>query len=84
MPESHTTRPGPHTKILSTQRSHTRAARNHYNQGKGESEMEPLITAAEAARYLRVRPWTVYAWARSGRLNSVRIGRLVDFVGPIW
>ena len=41
--------------------------------------MEPLITAAEAARYLRVQPWTVYAWARSGKVRSVRIGRMVRF-----
>lgn len=37
--------------------------------------MDHLLSAAEAAKRLRVSFWTVYRMARSGELASVRIGR---------
>jgi excisionase family DNA binding protein len=36
---------------------------------------EGLATIAEACRYLRVSPSTVYAWLAAGRVGSVRLGR---------
>jgi excisionase family DNA binding protein len=34
-----------------------------------------LVSAREAAFRLGLSVWTVYAWARAGRLASVRLGR---------
>ena len=35
-------------------------------------EIEPLLTTGEVARMFRVDPKTVNAWARAGKLTSVR------------
>lgn len=40
---------------------------------------EPLIRPEAVARLLACSPKTVYAWAASGLLPSVRLGRLVRF-----
>ena len=36
-----------------------------------------LLTVAEVAERMRVRPATVYKWLRLGWLGSVRFGRVV-------
>jgi len=36
-----------------------------------------LLTVAEVAERMRVRPATVYKWLRLGLLGSVRFGRVV-------
>jgi excisionase family DNA binding protein len=40
---------------------------------------EPLLRPEAVARLLACSPKTVYGWAASGRLPSVRLGRLVRF-----
>ena len=37
--------------------------------------MDELLTAAELGDRLRVRPGTVTAWRRAGRIPAVRLGR---------
>jgi excisionase family DNA binding protein len=39
----------------------------------------PMLTAPEAARFLRVRAPQIYALARDGTIPSVRVGRAVRF-----
>lgn len=39
-----------------------------------------LLTPAEMARWLRVRPSTVYSWAATGKIPSVRLNGTVRFV----
>ena len=41
---------------------------------------EPLLTAADAAKFLAVRPGWVYAAVREGNLPHVRLGRQVRFL----
>jgi excisionase family DNA binding protein len=41
---------------------------------------EPLLTAADAAKLLAVRPGWVYAAVRAGNLPHVRLGRQVRFL----
>jgi excisionase family DNA binding protein len=33
------------------------------------------LTVKEVAEHLRVHPWTVYMWARSGRLPCIRLSK---------
>jgi excisionase family DNA binding protein len=40
---------------------------------------EPLLRSEDVARLLACSPKTVYGWAASGLLPSVRLGRLVRF-----
>jgi excisionase family DNA binding protein len=40
---------------------------------------ERLLTVEELADWLRLKPSTVYAWAASGKLPSVRIGNRLRF-----
>ena len=37
--------------------------------------MGKLISAQEAAHRLGISFWTIYRWARTGRLASIRLGR---------
>jgi excisionase family DNA binding protein len=39
--------------------------------------MNPLYDVNQAARVLAVSPWTIRAYIRQGKLQPVRIGRLV-------
>jgi len=41
------------------------------------SPFEPLLTAQEAARLLRVHEKTVQGFARAGRLPAIRIGSVL-------
>lgn len=45
----------------------------------GVVELEELVDAAEAARYLGLARKTVYTWAEQGRLPAYRIGRALRF-----
>jgi len=38
-----------------------------------------LMTAAEVAEYLRVRPPSVYEWAKGGKIPCAKVGRLWRF-----
>lgn len=40
---------------------------------------EPLLTVSEAAKLLRISPWTLYHHVQRGILPAVRIGRRVRF-----
>jgi len=53
--------------------------------GRPPSRPEPLLRPPEVARLLACSTKTVYAWAASGLLPSVRLGRLVRFrAGDVW
>jgi excisionase family DNA binding protein len=39
--------------------------------------MRPLKSVVEAAELLRISPWTVRSFVRSGKLKPVRLGRRV-------
>ena len=41
--------------------------------------MERLLTVAEVADLLQVRPSTIYTWARENRIPHIRVGRLIRF-----
>ena len=47
--------------------------------GSMASRSEPLLRPSDVARPLACSSKTVYAWAASGYLPSVRLGRLVRF-----
>jgi excisionase family DNA binding protein len=40
-------------------------------------QVERLLDVVEAAHVMRVSPYTVRSWIRSGRLNATKLGRLV-------
>ena len=40
-------------------------------------ELPPVSTVAEAAKYLRVNPKTIYAEIAAGRIRVIRLGRSV-------
>lgn len=44
-----------------------------------EAAGEPYITKAEVGRRLAIKPRTVDAWLRSGRLVHFKLGRAVRF-----
>jgi len=44
---------------------------------------EPLLTAAEAAELLSVRPSWIYEAARSGQLPCLKVGRHIRFTRPL-
>lgn len=39
--------------------------------------MQQLYDVKDAAEMLRISPWTVRAYIRSGKLRPIRVGRLV-------
>jgi len=43
----------------------------------GTSALPPISTVAEAAKYLRVNPKTIYAEIAAGRIRVIRLGRSV-------
>jgi excisionase family DNA binding protein len=43
--------------------------------------MTQLYDVKDAARFLAVSAWTIRAYIRNGKLNPVRIGRLVRLEG---
>jgi excisionase family DNA binding protein len=50
-----------------------------YEAKLGSDSAEPLLKPEAVARLLACSPKTVYVWAASGLLPSVRLGRLVRF-----
>jgi excisionase family DNA binding protein len=42
-------------------------------------ELPVVLRVDEVAELLRVDPWTVYSWCRSGRLPHRRLGRVIRF-----
>jgi len=41
--------------------------------------MEEYLTAKQIAKYLQVKPLTVYQWARTNKIPAVKIGRIWRF-----
>ena len=41
--------------------------------------MEEYLTAKQVAKYLQVKPLTVYQWARTKKIPAVKIGRIWRF-----
>ena len=41
--------------------------------------MEEYSTAKQVAKYLQVKPLTVYQWARTKKIPAVKIGRIWRF-----
>ena len=51
----------------------------HFGRGTMAANFLILLTAAEAAKRLRVSPWTIYRLARIGKLPSYRAGSALRF-----
>lgn len=43
------------------------------------NELSPLLTVQEAAEITRAAPSTIYRWAETGQLPSIKVGRLLRF-----
>jgi excisionase family DNA binding protein len=57
-----------------------RSTRRGHDGGEPTTDWaEPLLRPEAVARLLSCSPKTVYAWAASGLIPSVRLGRLVRF-----
>ncbi len=41
--------------------------------------MEEYLTAKQVAKYLQVKPLTIYQWARTNKIPAVKIGRVWRF-----
>jgi len=41
--------------------------------------MEEYLTAKQVAKYLQVKPLTIYQWARTNKIPAVKIGRIWRF-----
>jgi len=41
--------------------------------------LEEYLTAKQVAKYLQVKPLTVYQWARTNKIPAVKIGRIWRF-----
>lgn len=41
--------------------------------------MEEYLTTKQVAKYLQVKPLTVYQWARTEKIPAVKIGRIWRF-----
>lgn len=41
--------------------------------------MEEYLTAKQVAKYLQVKPLTVYQWARTNKIPADKIGRIWRF-----
>jgi len=37
--------------------------------------MEDIMTLEEVAKYLKVRPQTIYTWAQDGRIPAAKLGK---------
>ncbi len=53
-----------------------RHPRRHSSE-KGDTKMTELLTAAQLAERLKVRPATVREWAKTGRIPEIRISAKV-------
>lgn len=52
---------------------------NNNKQSAHAKETDGLLNAKEAAARLGLSFWTLYAWARSGRISCVRLGKRLLF-----
>jgi excisionase family DNA binding protein len=41
--------------------------------------LEPLLTPREVCEVLRIRPATLYAWVRRGKIAYLKVGSLLRF-----
>jgi excisionase family DNA binding protein len=41
--------------------------------------MEEYLTAKQVAKYLQVKPLTVYRWAKTNKIPAAKIGRIWRF-----
>ena len=41
--------------------------------------MEEYLTTKQVAKYLQVKPLTVYQWAKTSKIPAVKIGRIWRF-----
>jgi len=41
--------------------------------------MEEYLTTKQVAKYLQVKPLTVYQWAKSNKIPAIKIGRIWRF-----
>lgn len=41
--------------------------------------MEEYLTAKQVAKYLQVKPLTIYQWAKTEKIPAVKIGRIWRF-----
>lgn len=39
------------------------------------SSMEEIMTLEEVAKYLKVKPQTIYSWAQSGKIPAAKLGK---------
>lgn len=37
--------------------------------------MEEIMTLEEVAKYLKVKPQTIYAWAQDGKIPAAKLGK---------
>jgi len=37
--------------------------------------MEEIMTLEEVAKYLKVKPQTIYTWAQSGKIPAAKLGK---------
>lgn len=37
--------------------------------------MEDILTLEEVAKYLKVKPQTIYTWAQSGKIPAAKLGK---------
>ena len=49
------------------------------HQAAPAQTIEPLLTVAEAASFLRIHPRTLYDWVQRGRLPCLRAGGRIRF-----
>lgn len=64
---------------MSNRAQRARVSSEGYESGPVIDRTEPLLRPEAVARLLACSPKTVYAWAASGSIPSVRLGRLVRF-----
>ena len=65
--------------LLSNRRQRPQALSEDPQSGFVTDRPQPLLRPEAVARLLACSPKTVYAWAASGLLPSLRLGRLVRF-----
>jgi excisionase family DNA binding protein len=64
---------------MSNGRQGPQPPRENLESGFASDRSQPLLRPEAVARFLACSPKTVYAWAASGLLPSIRLGRLVRF-----
>jgi len=39
------------------------------------SEIDDILTLEEVAKYLRMKPQTIYTWAQNGKIPAAKLGK---------